>query len=278
MQASFLELIEAQWTRGKHVCVGLDVDVARLPAHLDGSPAERCVAFARDIVDATAEVAAAYKPNAAFFEALGADGPAALRDVIRHIHRATEDAPVIVDAKRADIANSNNGSVHYVFDYLAADAVTLHPYLGHEAVRPFLERADKGIFVLCRTSNPGAGELQDLNVAGSPLFLHVATLVKSDWNYNLNCGLVVGATYPAELATIRTRIPDLPLLIPGVGAQGGDLEATVRAAFAAGELRALVNASRAVLYASGGRDFASAARAAADDLHTSITRVVANLG
>jgi orotidine-5'-phosphate decarboxylase len=151
----------------------------------------------------------------------------------------------------------------------------VHPYLGHEAIRPFLDQRHKGIFVLCRTSNPGAGELQDLDVGGEPLFLQVASLVVRDWNQNMNCGLVVGATYPSEIATIRSRVADMPLLIPGVGAQGADLEATIRAAYSGYDLRAFINASRSILYASKDEGFPSAAREVVKAMNMDITSVVA---
>jgi orotidine-5'-phosphate decarboxylase len=277
VRAKFLDLLLAQWEARKYVCVGLDVDASKLPPHLKGDPATQCFAFMRDIVDATSDTAAAYKPNSAFFEALGGQGPFVLHELIAHIHRVAPSVPVIVDAKRADIANSNAGTVAFLFEFLEADAATVHPYLGHEALRPFLDQAGKGIFVLCRTSNPGAGELQDLEVGGEPLFLHLANLVGSAWNYNGNCGLVVGATYPNELSTIRARVPTLPLLIPGVGAQGGDLESTVRAAYGPSGLRVLINASRSIIYASPDQDFASAAHAVAKEINDSIAAIVANL-
>lgn len=255
----------------------MDVDPTRLPAHLEGQTGDRVLEFCRSIVRETAHLAAAYKPNAAFFEGLGREGPDILQQVIGEAHRLAPQVPIIVDAKRADIASSNDGSVSFVYDFLGADAVTVHPYLGHEAVRPFLDRAEKGVFVLCRTSNPGAGEFQDLQVAGRPLFLHVAAAVEKDWNYNGNCGLVVGATYPEEMASVRRSVPHLPFLIPGIGAQGGDLEATVRASHIDGRLPAIINASRSIIYASDGEDYADAARTALEDLTSGVTSVIANL-
>jgi orotidine-5'-phosphate decarboxylase len=274
MGRHFGHLLEAQWKRGHFVCVGLDIDLTRLPNCLTGTPVDRCLAFAQAIVDSTRDFVAAYKPNISYFEALGADGLALLQRIVAYIHSAAPDVPVIIDAKRADIASTNDGYVTALFDYLGADATTLHPYLGHEALRPFLARRDKGYFILCRTSNPGAGELQDLEIDGRPLFLHVAELVDADWNVNGNCGLVAGATYPAELARIRNHVRTLPLLVPGIGAQGGDVEATVRACWAAGQMRVLINSSRAVLYASSGEDFADAASKAVQDLHREISEVL----
>lgn len=277
MERDFASLADVAWSAGKHLCVGLDVDLAKIPRHIGGDDPSRAFLFAREIIDATADLVSAYKPNSAFFEALGGQGSFVLHEIVQHIHLVAPTVPVIIDAKRADIANSNFGTTSYLFDFLGADATTVQPYLGHEALRPFLERRDKGIFVLCRTSNSGAGELQDLEIAGEPLFLRVASLVGSDWNENHNCGLVVGATYPAELSTIRSRVPDLPLLIPGIGAQGGDLEATVRAAHSANGLRAFINVSRSVIYASPDEDFATAARSAALETDNGIRSVVAAL-
>jgi orotidine-5'-phosphate decarboxylase len=277
VERDFLKLANTSWNASLHVCVGLDIDLAKIPRHIVGDDAMRAYTFAQEIIDATSDVAGAYKPNTAFFEALGGSGPSVLQDTIRHIHHVAPNIPVIVDAKRADIATSNAGSVDYIFEYLGADATTVHPYLGHEALRPFLNQQNKGIFVLCRTSNPGAGELQDLNVGGEPLFLHVANLVARDWNHNSNCGLVVGATYPKELATIRGRIANIPLLIPGIGAQGGDLEATIRALHGSSGLDVFINVSRSVLYASEEADFAQAARAAVTAINWEITDVLSAL-
>lgn len=274
--SAFIEALEDHWHQGRYLCVGLDVVLDRIPSCITGDDPSRCISFLNEIVDATADLVAAYKPNAAFFEALGAAGAPVLNEVIQHI-RSVSTATVIVDAKRGDIASSNDGYASFIFNYLKADATTVHPYLGHEAIRPFLDKTDKGIFVLCRTSNPGAGELQDLDVGGEPLFLHLAHRVATDWNTNGNCGLVVGATYPHELAKIRSRVPRLPLLIPGVGAQGGDLEATVRSAFASDELRVLINASRSVLYASDDDGYAVAARGEVNALNSSLTEVLARL-
>ena len=248
------------------LCIGLDVDLSRLPAGLPPTQ-DGVVAFCRELIAATHQYAAAYKPNSAFFESMGAWGLAALAAVRQHI---PPDVIAIDDAKRGDMDSTN---VHYaraIFDVLGFDATTVHPYLGAEALEPFLSRAEHGVFVLCRTSNPGAPEFQDLrNLAGTPLYLAVAEAVQS-WSEYDNCGLVTGATYPEELAQVRQVASDLPLLIPGIGAQGGDLEASVRAAGTTAPM--LINASRSILYASGERDFAEAAAAAARNLHGEINR------
>jgi orotidine-5'-phosphate decarboxylase len=249
------------------LCVGLDPDPGRLPSavrHHD----DPILAFNQAIVEATAPWAAAFKPNIAFYEALGPSGLQTLRQTVNFIHTHTP-ALVIVDAKRGDIAHTMAAYARALLDELQADAVTLHPYLGSEALAPFLERADRGCFVLCRTSNPGAGEFQDLLIDGRPLYLVVAEHVR-DWNRHGNCGLVVGATFPQELARVRALCPELPILVPGVGAQQGDLEAAVRAGVDSSGERILVNLSRTILYASAGKDFAEAAARVAEQTCTAI--------
>jgi orotidine-5'-phosphate decarboxylase len=270
---SCAELLRGHCEAGRHLAVGLDPVVERIPESVapGASPSERVVEFNRRIVEATAGVAAAYKPNSAFFEALGEDGFDALAKTIAAIRETAPGAAVILDAKRADIGSTNAGYVAAAFDQLGADAITVHPYLGGEALAPFLERAGKLIFVLARTSNPGAGELQDLVADGTPLYRHVARAVARDWNAAGNCGLVVGATYPEEMRAIRAEVPaEMPILVPGVGAQGGDAAAVVQANREAGSDAFLIAASRSILYASDGEDFAEAARAAAGSLDAEI--------
>jgi orotidine-5'-phosphate decarboxylase len=267
---SCAELLAKHFAAGRHLAVGLDTDPERIPTSVEpsASPAERVVEFNRAIVSATADVAAAYKPNAAFYEALGEDGFHALEETIGTIREHAPGAAVILDAKRADIGSTNAGYVSAAFDRLGADAITVHPYLGGEALAPFLAREEKLVFVLARTSNPGAGEFQDLEDGGRvPLYRHVARAVARDWNAAGNCGLVVGATYPEEMRAVREDIPaTMPILIPGVGAQGGDVAATVAANRAGGSDAYLIAASRSIVYASPGEDFAAAARAAAESL------------
>jgi orotidine-5'-phosphate decarboxylase len=263
---NFRELVENKSREGKFLCVGLDPDVSKIPAHvLAGSLEDGIVAFHRRIVDATRDIAGAYKPNAAFYEAHGEAGWRALKSTISLIIELAPDVPIILDAKRADIGNTNNGYVISAFDDLKADAITVHPYLGSEALEPFLARKEKGIIVLCRTSNKGAAEFQDLTVEGVPLYQRVAGQVVSTWNGGGNCGLVVGATYPQELSIVRSLAPELPILIPGVGAQGGDLEASVRAGRDARNGGFWIAASRAILYESAGVDFVEAARTKAHE-------------
>jgi orotidine-5'-phosphate decarboxylase len=273
---SCAELLAAHFAAGRHLTVGLDTDPARIPTAVapDGSPAERVLEFNRAIVAATAEVAAAYKPNAAFYEALGAEGHRALAGTIAAIRELAPESAVILDAKRADIGSTNAGYVTAAFDELGADAITVHPYLGREALAPFLGRTERLVFVLARTSNPGAGELQDIEDGeGVPLYRRVARAVARDWNAAGNCGLVVGATYPEEMAAIRADVPpSMPILIPGIGAQGGDLAATVAANREAGSDAYLIAASRSLIYASDGENFAEAARAAAKALDAEIKR------
>jgi orotidine-5'-phosphate decarboxylase len=271
---SCAEVLAAHFAAGRHLTVGLDTDPERIPASVapGASPAERAVEFNRAIVAATADVAAAYKPNAAFYEALGEDGFHVLEETIATIRERAPGAAVILDAKRADIGSTNAGYVAAAFERLGADAVTVHPYLGGEALAPFLERAEKLVFVLARTSNPGAGELQDIeDREGVPLYRRVARAVARDWNAAGNCGLVVGATYPAEMTAVREDVPaTMPILIPGVGAQGGDAAATVAANREAGSNAYLIAASRSILYASNGEDFADTACAAAESLDDEI--------
>jgi orotidine-5'-phosphate decarboxylase len=240
------------------VSVGLDPDPARIPDHLREADLPRW-AFNRRIIDATHEHAACYKPNAAFYE--DADGWRALRETVAYAHG--KDVPVLLDAKRADIGNTSRQYARLLDD---ADAITLNPYLGRDSLEPFLSRGDKGVFVLCRTSNPGGADLQDLELAsGERLYERVAALADL-WNREGNVGLVVGATTPDELAAVREQVPDLPFLVPGVGAQGGDAEAAVEHGLADGV--GLVNSSRGIIFAGEGRGeaFAGAAGEAAKRL------------
>jgi len=246
--------------------VGLDPQLREIPGSVStSSPADTIVAFNRAIVDATADVVAAYKPNLAFYEEFGADGLRALERTVEVI-RDHGDAVVILDAKRADIGSTNEGYARSLFDHFGADAITINPYFGQEAVQPFLDYAGKIVFVLCRTSNKGASEFQDLDVGGTPLYMHVARQVAEHWaRSSATLGLVVGATKPAELQQIRAVDQRLPLLIPGVGAQGGEPAAVIRSVLAGGTPSVLVNSSRQILYADKDKtaDFAAKSRQAA---------------
>ena len=274
----FAELLDARTATGAHLCVGLDTAAAAVPGAIDRtlSAEERVVVFNECIVEATLDIAAAFKPNTAFYEALGAMGWEALRRTVAHIHRVAPEVPVIVDAKRGDIGSTNEGYVRALFDEVGADAVTVHPYLGEQALRPFLDRVGAGVFVLARTSNPGAGEFQDLLVDGVPIYRHVARAVTSGWSAQACLGLVVGATYPRELDEIRADVgPSVPLLIPGVGAQGGDLQASVRSNRQVGSRAFLISVSRGIVGAARGNDFADGARVAARELDDHIRRTTA---
>ncbi len=253
------------------VCVGLDPEPERFPASLRASidVARAVLDFNKAIVDATRDLVCAYKPQIAHYAALGAEG--ALQDTIRYIHEHAPGVPVILDSKRGDIGSTARKYAEEAFGRYRADAVTVNPYLGRDGLEPFLDYRDKGIVILCRTSNPSARDFQDLIVAGGrKLYQVVAERVAQDWNHNRNCLLVVGATYPAELADIRARVGNIPFLVPGVGAQGGDVVAAVKAGRTADGAGLLINSSRGIIYAGTGDDFAERARAATISLRNSI--------
>jgi orotidine-5'-phosphate decarboxylase len=271
----FMQALRTRWERaGSLVCVGLDPEPPKFPARFAADP-DAVFGFCRDIVDATAEFACAFKPQIAHFAALGAED--ALRRLIAHVHAAHPGIPVILDSKRGDIGSTAARYASEAFDRYAADAVTVNPYLGRDSVQPFLDRADRGVVVLCRTSNPGAGDLQDLVVSGNggdgrPLYQHVAAKVAREWNDHGNCMLVVGATWPAQLREVRAIVGDLPFLVPGVGAQGGDVAEVVTNAKSADGTGLVVSSSRAILYASNGDDYAAAAATEARKLRDAINR------
>ncbi len=273
---TFISMLEQQWKQGNFVCVGLDSDYDRIPSMLkeNTSVEDALFAFNRSIIDATQDLVCAYKPNSAFYEARGDVGFRALQHTVRYIKEIYPHIPVILDAKRADIGSTNLGYVEAAFDWLGVDAITVHPYLGQEALAPFLARKEKGIIVLAKTSNPGAGEFQDLPVgeAREPLYQVVARHVATRWNANGNCALVVGAPYPAELKQVRAIVGDMPILIPGIGTQGGDIEATVTAGKDSRGWGMIINASRTIIFASSGNDFAQVARSATEKLRAEINR------
>jgi len=267
----FMQDLHGAWRRNDSlVCVGLDPEPAKFPARFRDDP-DAVFGFCRAIVDATADLVCAFKPQIAHFAALGAED--ALQRLIAHIHAAHPGVPVILDAKRGDIGSTAQNYAIEAFDRYGADAVTVNPYLGRDSLQPFLDRADKGVIILCRTSNAGAGDLQDLVVEGRPLYQHVAAKVASEWNANGNCVLVVGATWPRQLQDVRALVGDVPFLVPGVGAQGGDVEAVVKNGCTSDGTGLLVSSSRAILYASSGDDFIDAARNAARDLRDAINSV-----
>nr|WP_281770734.1 orotidine-5'-phosphate decarboxylase [Lautropia mirabilis] len=282
---SFTHTLRQRWQAADSMlCVGLDPDPARIPAHLGTGP-EAIDRFCRDIIAATADTVCAFKPQIAYFAAQGAED--VLAGLIAHIHAEYPGIPVILDAKRGDIGSTARQYGVEAFDRFKADALTLSPFMGFDSIEPYFEWAGRGLILLCRTSNPGGNDLQALSVlpagdtAGAPpalhkpasgtppdtqpekLYEHLARLAAGPWNVNGELGLVVGATFPDELARVRTLAPRLPLLVPGVGAQGGDVNATVRAGLDADGYGLVINSSRAILYAGKGTDFADQARKAA---------------
>jgi orotidine-5'-phosphate decarboxylase len=260
--STFLERLHtAARTNTSWLCVGLDPDPAALPAGVDLD------SFLRGIVDATRDLVCCYKPNLAFFEALGLPGQHALRALLAYV---PGDVPILIDAKRGDTPQTMRAYARAIFEDLDADAATVNPYLGGDSLEPFFAYRDRGVFVLCKTSNPGAVEMQDLLVERSePLFVRVARRAVT-WDRFGTLGLVVGATYPADVAAVRQSAPRVPILLPGVGAQAGDLERSVQAGVDVDGAGAIVNASRSILYASAGGDWQAAARAEADTLRVAI--------
>jgi orotidine-5'-phosphate decarboxylase len=250
-------------TAGSLLCVGLDPELDRIPARFK-SEEWPLFAFNQWIIEQTHPYAAAYKPNMAFYEARGAQGIAELDLTMKYLRGKHPEILTICDAKRGDIGNSNRGYATSIFDAMGFDAVTLHPYLGKEALAPFLERRDKACIILCRTSNPGAGEFQDLVSGGRPLWETVAMRVSMEWNVAGNCMLVVGATYPEEMKRIRAIAPAIPFLVPGVGAQGGDVAAVVSAGMDARGKGLLISSSRGILFSE---DPAAAARDLRDEIN-----------
>jgi len=249
------------------VCVGLD---------------QNLLSFNKTIIEATHDLVCSYKLNTAFYESIGYEGVNALKDTCDYLKEKYPEIPIIIDAKRGDIGNTNNGYVQFIFPYLGADAVTVHPYLGEEAIRPFLDLKDKGIIILCKTSNVGSGEFQNLQVQSlsrhdrtkivKPLYQIVAENVAKKWNKNKNCMLVVGATYPDELKEVRKIVGDMTFLVPGVGAQGGDVEKTVKAGLNSKGSGMIINSSRGIIFASSGPDFAEVARREAIKLKEEINK------
>ncbi|MDB5204271.1 MAG: pyrF [Candidatus Taylorbacteria bacterium] len=282
---NFHALLQTRFAQGFRVCVGLDPELGKIPQSLNAVTVKgRLVEFCTKIIEATAPYAAAFKPNSAFFEAHGPAGIEALKLVIGYAKHVAPHIPVILDAKRGDIGNTNDGYVTSAFEDLGADAITVAPYMGSESLQPFLNRIEKGIIILCRTSNPGAAEFQDLwttitseqsrqwglgHAREVRFYQRIALQVKHSWNRNRNCLLVVGATAPAELAEVRKLVgPEMTILIPGVGAQGAKVEDVVPVA----GRNFLVNSSRSIIFASAGTDFEAAAATEAKRLHEEIAK------
>ena len=262
---TFNQQLQSAWaSQGSMLCVGFDPDPKRLPPSLQGKP-EGIFEFCREIADATADLVCAFKPQFAYFASQRAE--AQLEKLIKHLKEKYPQIPVILDSKRGDIGSTADHYAMEVFDRYGADAVTVSPYMGFDTIEPYLKHAGKGVIVLCRTSNPGGSDLQFLNVSpdGQPLYLHVAKLAAQQWNSSGQISLVVGATFPEEIAKVRAIVGDMPLLIPGIGAQGGDIDATVKAGAIPNKpgTGMVINSSRAILYASSGSDFAQAARTVA---------------
>jgi orotidine-5'-phosphate decarboxylase len=267
--STFLSRLRSCWERsGSLVCVGLDPEIERFPSQV-ADHASPIFQFNKAIIDATADVVCAYKPQFAHYAAYEAEDQ--LQRTIEYIHSAYPGVPVILDSKRGDVGNTAERYAIEAFERYGADAVTVNPYLGGDSLEPFLRHEDRGVIVLCRTSNAGARDLQDLLVgSGRRLFHAVAELAARQWNSRGNVMLVVGATYPAELSEVRAIVGDMPLLVPGVGAQGGDVAQAVRSGQTSEGTGLVISSSRGILYASRGDDFASAARTAAIELRERI--------
>lgn len=252
MPDSFTGKLKAKWDEGKFLCVGLD---------------EANFKHNQDIIDSTYDLVCSYKPQISFYEAQGAAGFNELVETVSYIQNKYPDISVILDAKRADIGTSNLGYTKAYFDNLGVDAITVNPYLGKESLEPFLKYENKGIFILVKTSNPGSSEFQDLKVNGNPLYRIVAEHVAKNWNTNGNCAVVVGATYPQELKKVREIVGDMPILVPGIGAQGGDLEAVIRNGLDSNKKGLIISSSRDIIYSGNPRQTAL-------DLHESIRKLI----
>jgi orotidine-5'-phosphate decarboxylase len=267
---TFIDSLKGAWsTRNSLLCVGLDPDPAKFPAHLKGRD-DAIFEFCSAIVDATADLVCCFKPQIAYFAARRAEDQ--LEALIAHIHEKHPGVPVILDAKRGDIGSTAEQYAIEAFERFKADAITANPYMGRDSAEPYLAYKDKGVILLCRTSNPGGSDLQFLDVGGEKLYERVARLVAEEWNTTGQCALVVGATFPAEIARVREITGEMPLLVPGIGAQGGDIEATVKAGRTAAGTGLMINSSRAILYAGKDENFAAAARQAALDTREAINR------
>ena len=266
--SGFMAQLARAWEQNDSLlCVGLDPEIERFPSHILAQPAP-LFQFNKSVIDATADLVCAYKPQFAHYAAYQAEDQ--LERTITYIHTHYPLVPVILDAKRGDVGNTAERYASEAFERYGADAVTVNPYLGGDALEPFLRHADKGVIILCRTSNPGGGDLQDLAIGGRRLYQVVAELAARRWNSRGNCLLIVGATYPRELAEVRELVGDMPLLVPGVGAQGGDASQAVLNGQTRRGTGLIISSSRGVLYGSPGADFPGAVRAAATALRAQI--------
>jgi len=269
---NFINKLSAAWTANDSLlCVGLDPDMAKLPTQFQADP-DGIYKFCVAIIDATADLACSFKPQIAYFAALGAERQ--LERICAYLRAKHPQIPLILDAKRGDIGATARQYAREAYDRYGADAVTVNPYMGSDSVEPYMEWSDRSVIILCRTSNAGGSDLQFLNVDGKPLYQHVAKLVADKWNSNGQCALVVGATFPEELAQVRAIVGDMPLLVPGIGAQGGDIAATVASGKTANGMGMMINSSRAILYATPGQgeDFAAAARRVALETRDAINQ------
>lgn len=266
--SGFIDNLNASWARSHSlVCVGLDPEIERLPRDIAMQPSP-IFQFNKAIIDATADLVCAYKPQFAHYAAYEAEDQ--LERTIEYIHRSYPGIPVILDSKRGDVGNTAQRYAIEAFERYGADAVTVNPYLGGDSLEPFLQYEDKGVIILCRTSNPGGRDLQDLDVGGRKLYQVVADLAAREWNRRGNCSLVVGATQPRELAEVREIVGKMPFLVPGVGAQGGDVAAAVTNGQTADGTGLIISSSRAILYAGSDVNFSTAARAATEALRDQI--------
>jgi orotidine-5'-phosphate decarboxylase len=268
----FTAQLAAAWQKNNSLlCVGLDPDTAKFPAHLQDKP-DAIFRFCSEIIDATADLVCAFKPQIAYFAARRAEDQ--LEALIAHIHERHPGVPVILDAKRGDIGSTAEQYAIEAFERYRADAVTVNPYMGRDSIAPWLAYEDKGVILLCRTSNPGGSDLQfqKVGAGGTAIYELVAEKVAREWNTSGQCALVVGATFPDEIARVRRIVGEMPLLVPGIGAQGGDVEATLAAGKTADGSGLMINSSRAILYAGKGEDFAVAARTAAQATRDEINR------
>ena len=269
---TFIEKLSGAWAANNSLlCVGLDPDIEKFPSHLQAQP-DAIAQFCKAIIDATADLACAFKPQIAYFAAQRAEDQ--LEEICAYLRETYPHIPIVLDAKRGDIGATAEQYAREAFERYGADAVTVNPYMGFDSIAPYLEWSDRGAIVLCRTSNPGGSDLQFLNVDARPLYQHVAQLVADKWNRNGQCALVVGATFPGELAQVRALVGDMPLLVPGIGAQGGDIKATVEAGKTANGNGMMISSSRAILYAKSGsgEDYAQAARRVALETRDAINQ------
>lgn len=267
---SFIEKLKARWkSQNSLVCVGLDPDLNRIPDHIREAD-HPIFEFNRAVIDATNDLVCAYKPQIAYYSAFGAEHE--LEMTIGYIRDNYSDIPVILDAKRGDIGATAKMYAMEAFDRYRADAVTVNPYMGGDTLKPFLDRKDRGVVILCRTSNPGAGDLQDIESNNEKIYRIIAKRAADEWNYNKNIMLVAGATYPEELAELRAVTGEIPFLVPGIGAQGGDVKKAVTNGMTSDGTGMAVNSSRGIIYAGTGKNFITAVRAAAIALRDEINR------